>query len=141
MFWLSLYNKGPRSPLAERTELFAHSCAVWPGFSCVVLLLVSPVATWVLVFSWRVSQSLGLSGLSLHVLSGPGPSTCSLQQGSRLVAYTAAQGSQEHNGGRCQPFLRCRLGAGTTSLPPCSLGEGDSQGQFRYKGRGLYQQM
>ena len=51
---------------------FAHSLAVFPGCHCLVLL-VSPVATPVLVLSSLVSRSMGLSGLHLQVLSGLSP--------------------------------------------------------------------
>ena len=74
-----------------------------------------------------VQQSLGWWGLPL--------SRCSLLQGSWLLAYTTAQGSQDHNGGHCRSFLRHKFWTGPASFPPHSLGQSKSQNQPRSRGR------
>ena len=76
-----------------------------------------------------VQQSLGRWGLPL--------SRCSLLQGSWLLAYTTAQGSQDHNSGHCRSFLRHKFWTGLALLRPRSLGESEPRAQLSYNRKGL----
>lgn len=120
--------------------MFICSCVCGPAGQCLAWLCW---ARSVPVVSWQVTGWFRMASLTHLVVSRPpagvdgGLGHVSLiQRASLSRPHPGEAGFQGWGEQKLQGFMRPRLGAGTPSLPPHSLGQSKSQGQAKLKWRG-----